>query len=449
MVDQVANLLQYGIAAARAGRAEEARQALIKVIEMDEHNESAWLWLSGVVDTVENRYICLENVLSINPRNGHAQAGLQWLEAQHPDLPARLAQEPPATEERCPRCEAPVPYSGASCPNCGQALVVVCPACRDYIEVRKTVCPTCGQQLGNFHDGVSYYLTLTRAYLANHRGELAETTLSYVEAEAAKSADAGRYLGEMAILYEQMSKTDQAIAIYKRAIEHTPDQASLYARLGTIYRRRSMPDEARSMYQQAIKRAQGSPEILFELARLDFEENGATKTVLEILQEVIRRRPDHVVAHVILGDLYVEWKQKGQAVDYYEKACELSSEKTLIGQEARRKLERLRPSLPEERTQGWGETFRRLLGLMLLPGLAALINAGVSPWRISLVACLALFVAGVGGYLWVCAVDIPRNPAMRALFGPQGVKSTGQKALVGLPGAILWALAFGLILWRV
>jgi hypothetical protein len=39
----VAELLQAGIAAAKAGRKETARQALLKVTELDERNEQAWL----------------------------------------------------------------------------------------------------------------------------------------------------------------------------------------------------------------------------------------------------------------------------------------------------------------------------------------------------------------------------------------------------------------------
>ena len=41
----VAATLAQAIAAARAGRHDEARATLLKVLEADERNESAWLWL--------------------------------------------------------------------------------------------------------------------------------------------------------------------------------------------------------------------------------------------------------------------------------------------------------------------------------------------------------------------------------------------------------------------
>ncbi len=77
-------LLQQGIALAKAGRHEEARELLLQVIDQDERNETAWLWISGVVDNDEDRGIALENVLQINPNNEWAKRGLQILGRQRP-----------------------------------------------------------------------------------------------------------------------------------------------------------------------------------------------------------------------------------------------------------------------------------------------------------------------------------------------------------------------------
>jgi len=68
--------LDRAIAAARMGRNVEARALLEAVLEVDDRNEQAWLWMSGVVDSDEERIICLENVLTINPRNEAARQGL-------------------------------------------------------------------------------------------------------------------------------------------------------------------------------------------------------------------------------------------------------------------------------------------------------------------------------------------------------------------------------------
>jgi hypothetical protein len=72
-------LLASGIAAVQEGRNADARRLLYQVIQQDSRNEAAWFWLSGAVENDEDRIICLENVLKINPDNEAAQRGLKTL----------------------------------------------------------------------------------------------------------------------------------------------------------------------------------------------------------------------------------------------------------------------------------------------------------------------------------------------------------------------------------
>lgn len=72
-------LLEQGIAAARAGDRARARQLLKQALQADQRSEQAWLWLSSVVDTDEERARCLQSVLAINPHNQLAQRGLDKL----------------------------------------------------------------------------------------------------------------------------------------------------------------------------------------------------------------------------------------------------------------------------------------------------------------------------------------------------------------------------------
>lgn len=434
---QIAELLQRGIAAAKAGRKEDAYQTLLRVTELDERNERAWLWLSGVVESFEDRRICLENVLAINPGNAHARAGLQWLD-QHAPVPTVM-------QERCPLCQLPVSPSGTTCSRCGQVLVVVCPGCGQYVDVTEASCPECGQTLGDFRGGARYHLALARAYLEHQRHALAEEAVTRAEAEAAGDPEIRK---GVAALHEEMGHTDLAIAAYERALKSEPENAALYASLGAIYQRRSISAKAREMYEQAAERAGDDPAILVELAQL-YIEDGATPEALRLLERVVQLNPEHAQAQLLLGNVYLDRGQKVRAIDRYKQACQLTTLDSPVGQEARRKLGKLRPAVPQQ-AQGWGETLRRMGGLMLSPALAALVNATlIPPWKVSLIALGALATAGVGAYLWTCATDVPRNPVMRRVFGKAGVDRFWQKALVGVPGFLLWAGALGLILWKV
>jgi hypothetical protein len=88
MDDETRQWLVQGIDRAKAGQRESARELLLRVVERDERNAYAWLWLSGVVDSVQDRRVALENVLAIEPDNAQrGQAGLLERQAKAQPLP--------------------------------------------------------------------------------------------------------------------------------------------------------------------------------------------------------------------------------------------------------------------------------------------------------------------------------------------------------------------------
>jgi len=90
-VADIEQQLRQAAQALRAGRKDDARALLMAIVDQQEHNERAWLYLSAAVDTLEEQQICLENVLTINPTNDKARQGLERVNAA---LAAR--QAPPA-----------------------------------------------------------------------------------------------------------------------------------------------------------------------------------------------------------------------------------------------------------------------------------------------------------------------------------------------------------------
>jgi hypothetical protein len=83
-------LLDRGIAAARAGDRNLAREMLTRAVRRHPDSEAAWLWLSSVLDTPQGRAHCLERVLALNPANETARAGLEALHQTRP-APVLLA----------------------------------------------------------------------------------------------------------------------------------------------------------------------------------------------------------------------------------------------------------------------------------------------------------------------------------------------------------------------
>ena len=79
---QLAQMLYDGAVAVQQRDLERARDLLLQVVEVDEENVEAWLWLSGAVDSLDDQQTALENVLELEPNNQPAQQGLAWIQQQ-------------------------------------------------------------------------------------------------------------------------------------------------------------------------------------------------------------------------------------------------------------------------------------------------------------------------------------------------------------------------------
>ncbi len=88
----VNQLVEKAITAYKAKQKSQARELLMQAVDMDDKHEQAWLWLSAVVDSVEDQQVCLENVLTINPKNDRARKGLEELyKKQGKPMPPQFA----------------------------------------------------------------------------------------------------------------------------------------------------------------------------------------------------------------------------------------------------------------------------------------------------------------------------------------------------------------------
>lgn len=82
--------LQRAIATIKSGDKENGKRLLIKVLETDQHNEDAWLWMTKVVNSNSKRIKCLENVLRINPDNETAKRGITLLQQKQAMVSERI-----------------------------------------------------------------------------------------------------------------------------------------------------------------------------------------------------------------------------------------------------------------------------------------------------------------------------------------------------------------------
>jgi hypothetical protein len=128
-------MVREGVNAFKEGKKDDARAFLMKAVEIDQYNEQAWLWLSAVVDTIEDQRTCLENVLAINPHNERARAGLQIITQQlaSPPTPDLTASSSLDMNDYFPTTPAPV-QNGGSAPTPRNGTGPLEPTKTDYDE---------------------------------------------------------------------------------------------------------------------------------------------------------------------------------------------------------------------------------------------------------------------------------------------------------------------------
>lgn len=171
-LDQTDGLLSSGIAAAKKGDFLQARKLLLTLLDEDEQNEKAWLWLSSVVESSEDKRICLENVLTINPANAAAIRGIQRLDAHDdgddsedneivikteitPVSPAASILYPDRTVREWrfsdpPLAQKAVDYSIQSesgYDDIWEGEQTICPYCAEELDYEEWRCPTCKRNL--------------------------------------------------------------------------------------------------------------------------------------------------------------------------------------------------------------------------------------------------------------------------------------------------------------
>ena len=75
---KIEELLNAGMAAAKAKDAVKAIKLLTEVVQTDPNSELGWLWLGLCVSIPERRDYCFRTVLRINPNNTEAIRSSFW-----------------------------------------------------------------------------------------------------------------------------------------------------------------------------------------------------------------------------------------------------------------------------------------------------------------------------------------------------------------------------------
>ena len=89
--DRIERLLD-AIELIKRNEIQSARSLLRSIIQEDSNFEDAWLWMSVVVDALDQSIVCLDNVLRINPNTWQAAGALHRLRESEMLMQKRRSQ---------------------------------------------------------------------------------------------------------------------------------------------------------------------------------------------------------------------------------------------------------------------------------------------------------------------------------------------------------------------
>ena len=193
-----ADLLREAIAAARAGRELTARELFLRVVRNDPHNKLAWLWLIGLLDSLDDQIAACERLLAIDPSEAHAKRRLDEL------LRKRSAEKLRGVKSGLDQAQELISKGEDS-----QALQLLRRIVKEYDGDEQT--------------------WLLLADLTPHADEkveayqkvLASNPVNVQAKEGLRqAAHFQREPFDLASLYEEQGKIDQAIAVYQKAGLH-------------------------------------------------------------------------------------------------------------------------------------------------------------------------------------------------------------------------------------
>ena len=125
---------------------------------------------------------------------------------------------------------------------------------------------------------------------------------------------------QMALLYDELGKTDQAIKILKARIKDEPGKAVHLFRLGKLYEKEKNYKKAIELYGKASKLDPDNVEILFRLG-VAYDKAGQKDRLIEQMKLVIKKDPKNASALNYLGYTYAEMgKNLDEAQSLIERA---------------------------------------------------------------------------------------------------------------------------------
>ena len=130
---------------------------------------------------------------------------------------------------------------------------------------------------------------------------------------------------ELGITYELQGELAKSADAFEEALKYAPDRLELYSLLGPIYERQERYDEALHTYQRLEKLDPNLPAIIFgAMASIYHFHKRMLPEALQYAQKALEADANSWRVHNLLGVIYTDKKEFGQAINAFKAAMRLA-----------------------------------------------------------------------------------------------------------------------------
>lgn len=187
------------------------------------------------------------------------------------------------------------------------------------------------ERIASEDPGPDAFLNLGRAYVQLSRYPEAEAAYGQLLALFPDHPVALNNLGNIAL---RRGNTEEAIKLYTRAIEARPDYLLAYFQLGDALEDAGRYKDAYTTYSKVLTLEPKDPQeleayddALYRMASLDIA-MGAHERAAQMLEELIRARPDHKSASYAYGNVLLQLGRTKEAQEAFARHLEIRSKIT-------------------------------------------------------------------------------------------------------------------------
>lgn len=149
-------------------------------------------------------------------------------------------------------------------------------------------------------------------------------TIAKIETELKQSPHSPDLLNELGVGHHILGNYNQAISLFKKAIELSPRKAELHFNLANSYYESEQLDLAINAYMNAIDLRPDYVPAINNLADI-YEIAGKKEKARELFRYITRIKPEEALGYLNLGSHYLRQENTVEAAKNYKRAIDLDS----------------------------------------------------------------------------------------------------------------------------